>query len=176
MQSLTRHERKLLTAKNPQEYIDLSIRLNILPGRKAMVTRHWLRKKKKYTIEDIRHARNRHPHWKEKKMEGAEKRNRIRFKEHDYGTGADIVWDETRIAKFISSNRKDGHGNYRYRDWELARHFKCSIAAIQHMRRKYNMAVRILESLNTGVTDRRLAEYIRQSEKNLRRSIARKKR
>lgn len=169
----TAEERKLLNAKNPKEYIDLSLKSKLSSGRKAAITRYWL-EKKKYTVEDIQYARNRHPYWKLRKMEGTAKRNQVRFLDHDYSSGVNIVWNTHRIEQFINSNKKDKKGNYIYKDWELAKHFKCSIAAVQHLRRKYNMSIRIIQGRKETITMKRLVESMIKGE-NILRAMKKKK-
>ena len=67
-------EKKLYRAKTPKEYIEKSLTLDIPPGRKAYVTRYWL-KKTGYTTEDIKHARKRNKYWETKKRNGTTERN-----------------------------------------------------------------------------------------------------
>jgi hypothetical protein len=172
--NFTEQEKNLLKAKNPKEYIDKSLKNRISPGRKAYVTRHWL-EKTRFTIDDIKYARNRHPYWKAKKMEGTAERNAVRTKEHDYSKGDNIIWDDKLVHRFVEMNKKDKLGRYVTKDWELARDFKCTIPAIQHMRRKYNMTVRILSSSKTGITTKKLMEYLMLGESTLR-NMAKKKR
>jgi hypothetical protein len=163
----SKKEKILLTARNPKEYIDRSLKSNISPGRKAFITRRWL-EKKRYTIEDIKYARNRHPFWKGKKMEGTAERNAARTIEHNYGTGKNILWDDDLILEFIEANKKDKNGNYLKRDWELAKEFKCTIPAIQHMRRKFNMAVKIITVSSGNITKKRLLDHLKYGESTLR--------
>jgi hypothetical protein len=163
----SREEQKLLAARTPGAYIDLSLKSRIPPGRKAAVTRYWL-EKKGFTVDDIKRARNRNPYWKKRKMTGTAERNTARFEAHDYSEGLEMRWTDDRIVDFIQSNRKDRSGKYVYRDWELAKHFRCTIAAIQHMRRKYNMAVKILGSKPGSVTERKLLDHMRTGEDALR--------
>lgn len=173
--NFTEQEKNLLKAKNPKEYIDKSLKNRISPGRKAFVTRHWL-EKTRYTIDDIKYARNRHPYWKAKKMEGTAERNAVRTQEHDYSSGDNIVWDEKLVQKFVDKNKKDKLGRYVIKDWELARDFKCTIPAIQHMRRKYNMAMKILSSSKTNPTSKKLMEYLMLGESTLRSMVNKKRR
>jgi hypothetical protein len=162
----TKEERLLFSAKNPKEYIDKSIKLKISAGRKAYVTREWL-KKTGYKKSELEYQRNRHPFWKEKKISGTIERNLMRAKKHNYGDGARKHWDEKLIQKFLDSNKKSKNGKYEYRDWELAKHFKCTIATVQHMRRKYNMAVKILTK-KSKVTNKNLLEFLTIGEEQLR--------
>ncbi len=164
---LTAKEKEILKARTPRDYIDRSLKSKLPPGRKAMLARLWM-KKTGHTVEDIQYARNRHPYWKAKKMKGTAERNQRRFEEHHYGTGSNIAWHDDLVLEFIGSNKKERDGRYEYRDWELAKHFKCSIASIQHMRRKYNMAVKIIEGAGGRPTEKRLLELLRLGEEPLR--------
>ena len=164
----------LLKARNPKDYNEKSLRYGITPGRKAFVTRHWL-EKTKFTIDDIKYARNRHPYWKSKKMEGTAERNAIRTKEHNYSQGDNITWDKKLINRFIEKNKKDKSGKYLNKDWELARDFECTIPAIQHMRRKYNMAIKIIAASQGKLTSKKLMDYLMMGESTLR-SMKKKKR
>jgi hypothetical protein len=139
----------------------------LTPGRKAYITRLWL-EKKKYSIEDIKRARNRHPYWKKKKMEGSSERNELRRQEHDYRGNGSLEWDEKTVKEFINMNKKDKKGNYVHKDFELAQHFNTTIPSIQHYRRKYNMAMNILEKKKQSVTVKRVFELIQNSEQRLR--------
>ncbi len=163
----TKEEKKLFNSRDPKDYINKSLKLEIPPGRKAFVTRHWLGKTG-YNADDLEYFRNRHPYWKSKKMQGTVERNILRSKEHNYGDGKRKEWDETLIKEFISLNKKDKTRNYTHKDWELARHFKCTIAAIQHMRRKYNMAETIIASQGK-MTSKKLVSYLMLGEGTLRR-------
>jgi len=157
---MNREEQKLINSKTPEEYIENSIKCRLPSGRKAFITRLWLEKKAKYTIEDIKHARNRHPHWKKKKMEGSLERNQQRQHDHDYSRGGDITWNEKLIRKFIDLNRKDASGKYVSRDHQLAKKFNTTIPAIQHYRRKYNLTLKILERAGQKPNERRVLEFI----------------
>ncbi len=165
---MTKDELKLFQSKNPHEYIDNSLKVKLTPGRKAFITKLWLDKKPKYTIDDIKYARNRHPYWKDKKMRGSYERNEIRRQEHDYSRGSMLEWDEKTIKKFIDMNKKSKNGRYETKDYELAKYFKTTIPSIQHYRRKYNMAMKILDRKNIKPTVNRIFELIQSSEKILR--------
>ncbi len=170
LKEINADEKKLLSARNPKEYIDLSFKSSLKPGRKAFITRMWL-EKTKYTVEDIEYHRNRHPYWKERKLEGNTERTQKRFEEYNYSNGKKIEWDDEMLAKFITMNKKDKKKKYIYKDRELAKHFRCSIATIQHMRRKYNMAIKFL-TLNRGtINNKRLLEQLSLGEGTLRAMI-----
>ena len=164
---LSKEELKLFNSRTPDDFIDRSLKVDIPRGRKAFIARMWL-KKTGYQSSDIEYARNRHPYWKARKGEGGAERVLQRLHEHDYSGGASIEWNDKRIQKFIELNAKDKNGKYITRDWEIAKRFKCSIATIQHMRRKYNMAVKIITASKAKVTAKKLLEYLRMGEGMLR--------
>ena len=164
--NFTKEEKKLFRSKDPKDYIKKSLECKISPGRKAYITRHWL-EKTGYDSSELEYYRNRHPYWKAKKMEGTAERNILRFEEHNYGDGTKKVWDIELIQEFIDMNKKDKKGKYIYKDWELAKHFKCTIAAIQHMRRKYNMSLKIITKQLGKVTDKRLLDHLKLGEGTL---------
>ena len=171
---MNKQELKLFNSKNPQEYIDNSLKVKLTPGRKAYITRLWLTKRK-YTIEDIKKARNRHPYWKKKKMEGSSERNEQRRQEHDYRKHGTLEWNEDTIKEFIQMNKKDKRGNYIHKDYELAQHFNTTIPSIQHYRRKFNMAVAYLDKKKQGITAKRIFELVSNSEQKLRNLLKPKK-
>ena len=165
---MNKDELRLLNSRNPEEYIENSLKCRLPSGRKASITRQWLDKKKKYTIDDIKYARNRHPYWKEKKMLGSLERNQQRQQEHNYTYKGEIEWDEKTIKKFLDLNKKDGGGKYITRDYQLAEKFSTTIPAIQHYRRKFNIVMKILDRMNQNPTEKRILEHIGISEKILR--------
>lgn len=167
----TKEELKLLLSKTPHELIDNSIKSKLPSGRKAFLTRKWLEKKSKFTIEDIKHARNVHPFWKERKMRGSAERNEERRYQHDYTDKGEVSWNEKTILKFIEMNQKDKNGRYEYRDHEMAKRFHTTIAGIQHYRRKFNLVMGIFEKEGTGATPKRIAVLIGQSELTLRQRL-----
>ena len=89
-----------------------------------------------YTKEDILRARNRHPYWKRKKMEGSAERTRKRLAAHDYSGGSSVQWDQALVTEFLGLNRKGPDGRYEQKDWQLAERFGATIPSIQYMRRK----------------------------------------
>lgn len=169
----TKEERDLLKARTPKAYIDKSLKTNISSGRKAYITKIWLEKTGN-TAEDIKYQRNRHPYWKAKKMEGTAERNAVRVEEHDYSKGKDIEWDDKLIKQFIDLNKKDKSGKYVHKDWELAKKFKCTIPVIQHMRRKFNMTVKIIDKKFGRQTPKRVFELMRMGENTLRKMTKKK--
>lgn len=167
--NMNKEEQKLFNSKTPHEYIDNSLKVKLSPGRKAHITKLWLEKKKNYSIEDIQYARNRHPYWKSRKMQGSYERNEQRRMEHDYSSNLKLDWDRDAVMEFIAMNKKDERGRYEHKDFELAKHFRTSIPSIQHYRRKYNMAMVLMEREGLKPTGKRIYDYINQSESILRR-------
>lgn len=160
---LTKDEKKLLNSNNPDQYIDLSVKLNISRGRKAYLSRIW-QENTGYNVDDIMYARNRHPYWKEKKQKNHKERTQRRLKEHNYSPGLRIEWTDELIEKFLEMNRKKKNGRYEIEDRILAKEFKTTIPGIQHMRRKMNYVQRILQYENKKITKKRVMDLIRQSE------------
>ncbi|MBN2041828.1 MAG: hypothetical protein JW864_17465 [Spirochaetes bacterium] len=164
--AFSKEEKKLFNSKDPKDYINRSLKLNIPQGRKAFVTKHWL-DKTGYDVADLEYFRNRHPYWKSKKMEGTTERNIIRSYEHNYGNGQRKNWDDKLLQEFINLNKKDKNSNYIHKDWELAKRFKCTIASIQHLRRKFNMSEKILKTKGR-VTNKKILDHLKLSENLLR--------
>jgi len=140
---MNKSELAILAAKDPTAYIDASLRARIPPAAKARLARQWM-EKTGYSREDILRARNRHPYWKKKKMEGSAERTRKRLSAHDYSAGGTVEWNAERVAKFLDLNAKDRSGRYEHRDWEIAEAFGASIPSIQYMRRKCRRASELL--------------------------------
>jgi len=174
MQKLSKREMKLFGSKTPREYIDNSLKVSLKPAEKAKITRLWLQKTR-FTIEDIQHARNIHPYWKKKKMEGSYERNESRKISHDYTRYGTVEWNEDSIKEFIYLNQKDKSGRYIRKDHELAKHFHSTIPGIQHYRRKYNMAIKLLQKEKKSITTKRISDLITQSEQILRRMLKKHK-
>jgi hypothetical protein len=153
---MTKAEKAILDARTPEDYIEASLRAKIAPATKARLARLWMAQSG-FCREDILHARNRHPYWKSKKMEGSAERTRVRLTVHDYSSGTNLVWNTARVGRFLELNGKDKAGRYQHRDWEVAEAFGASIPSIQYMRRKYRRAV---EMLGPRVSKTKLVEYL----------------
>lgn len=139
MNKFEKEKKKLLSAKTPEQYIDLSHRSGIQRARKSAITREWL-EKTGHTISDIQYARNRHPHWKKLKATGSYERTSKRIEMHNYSTGnVKIYWNKDLVSTFYDLNKKG------LRDYELAKEFKTTLPAVNHIRRKLNFAGQILE-------------------------------
>lgn len=139
MEIYEKEKRKLLSASTPEQYIELSIKSKLTGPKKSSITSEWLTSTG-YTIDDIKYARNRHPFWRKKRNQGSYERNSKRLEQHNYyRTDQKITWDKDKLAKFFDLNLKG------MTDHELARSFKTSIPAVNHIRRKFRFASQLLE-------------------------------
>ena len=162
---MTKSETTILESKDPAAYIDSSLKSRLSPAAKARLARLWM-EKTGYSKEDILRARNRHPYWRKKKMEGSVERTRRRLAAHDYSGGAEVEWTRARIEEFLSLNGKGRDGRYEMKDWQLAEHFGSSIPSIQYMRRK----CRKVESLIGARASRaKTLDYLMRAESVLKR-------
>ncbi len=132
---MTKSEMAILDSRSPDEYIEASLKSRLSPAAKARLAKQWM-ERTGHTREDILYARNRHPYWRKKKMEGSVERTRRRLEAHNYSRGQSTPWSRERVEEFLSLNGKDRTGRYERKDWELAEHFGSSIPSIQYMRRK----------------------------------------
>jgi hypothetical protein len=157
---MTKTETTILESKTPEDYIDRSLKARLAPAAKAKLARHWM-EATGYTKEDILRARNRHPYWKRKKMEGSAERTKRRLAAHDYSGGASVQWDQDLVAEFLDLNRKDRSGRYEQKDWQLAERFGATIPSIQYMRRKLSK----VESLvGPRASQGKVVEYLLRAE------------
>ncbi len=159
-------KKKLMAARSPDQYIDLSLKSKITRHSKARVTREWLQKRG-YRIEDIIYARNRHPYWKKIKSRGSYEKTLNRIKEHNYSKpDVRIYWDEKLLNEFYEQNKKG------YVDYELAKKFKTSLPAVNHIRRKFKLAEKILEKDGKPINKKGIIKLAQNSEKGLRKLLA----
>lgn len=162
-------EKQVLASKTPDEYIDRTLHSSLTRGQKTQLCRLW-REKTGYSIEDVQHARNRHPYWKQQKMNGWRERNERRWAEHNYSTK--IVkskpFTEQQISQFLELNKKDRRGAYEYRDWQIARELNVTIPAVQHWRRKLLLVHRLLEAESRKPSRKVIIEYLGNHENGLR--------
>jgi hypothetical protein len=157
---MNKAELAILESKTPEAYIEASLKARIAPAAKARLARQWM-EKTGYSKEAILHARNRHPYWKKKKMEGSAERTRRRLEAHDYSGGGNVAWDKARVEEFLSLNGKGADGRYEKKDWELAEHFGGSIPSIQYMRRKLR---RVQEMLGSRTGLQKVVDYLLRAE------------
>jgi hypothetical protein len=157
--------KKLLGSKTPEEYIDQSVKSNLPQREKARATKIWL-EGTNYTIDDIAYARNRHPYWKAIKQKNHQERTRKRFSDFNYGSGISIPWTQELLKQFLDENEKKT-------DRELAKDFQRSIPSIQAIRRRVNLAHRILNLEGTKkVTKSMVLKKIMSDEKVLRKKLS----
>ena len=157
---MTKTETSILESKTPEDYIDRSLKARLSPAAKAKLARRWM-EATGYTKEDILRARNRHPYWKRKKMEGSAERTRKRLAAHDYSGGASVRWDQALVTEFLGLNRKDPEGRYEQKDWQLAERFGATIPSIQYMRRKLS---RVESLLGARASQGKMVEYLLRAE------------
>jgi hypothetical protein len=142
---MTKTETTILESKTPADYIDRSLKARLTPAAKAKLARLWM-ESTGYSKEDILRARNRHPYWKRKKMEGSAERTRNRLAAHDYSGGTSVQWDASLVSQFLGLNRRGPDGRYERKDWQLAERFGATIPSIQYMRRKLSKVEGLLGS------------------------------
>jgi hypothetical protein len=157
---MTKTETTILESKNPQDYIDRSLKARLSPAAKAKLARIWM-ESTGYSKDDILRARNRHPYWKKKKMEGSAERTKKRLAAHDYSGGSSVQWDERLVSEFLGLNKKASDGRYEYKDWQLAEHFGATIPSIQYMRRKLS---KVSEILGAKAGKPKVVEYLLRAE------------
>lgn len=157
---------KLLSAKTPEQYIALSIDSKLPPGKKATITSEWLAKTN-YTYEDISYARNRDPYWRKKKSLGSKQRNLKRISEFNYkkpGSTPKKTWSVKEMEELFELDKK-------LVDRELAKKFKTSLPAINHIRRKFKMVREIFEIRKQKPNKSKIVAYSMKSEKLLRNEL-----
>jgi hypothetical protein len=165
---MTKAETSILGAKNPAEYIEASLKSRLSPAAKAKLAKAWM-ERTGYSREDILYARNRHPYWRKKKMEGSVERTRRRLAAHDYSTGNARPWTRKRVEEFLSLNAKGKDGRYERKDWQLAEHFGASIPSVQYMRRKCR---KVEDLLGSRPAHAKVVDYLLRAESVLSRGSA----
>jgi hypothetical protein len=157
---MTKTETTILESKTPADYIDRSLKARLPPAAKAKLARHWM-EATGYSKEDILRARNRHPYWKRKKMEGSAERTKRRLAAHDYSEGSSVRWDQALVTEFLGLNRKGSDGRYEQKDWQLAERFGATIPSIQYMRRKLS---KVEALLGNRASQTKVVEYLLRAE------------
>ncbi|HTX73361.1 MAG TPA: hypothetical protein VMC79_11090 [Rectinemataceae bacterium] len=157
---MNKSESSILESKTPEEYIDRSLKAKLSPAAKARLARMWM-ESTGYSKEDILRARNRHPYWKRKKMEGSAERTRRRLAAHDYSSGSSVDWSRALVTEFLGLNKKDSAGRYDLKDWQLAEHFGATIPSIQYMRRKLRKVQKLLGARAPAA---KIVEYLLRAE------------
>jgi len=157
---MNKSESAILESTTPEEYIDRSLKAKLSPAAKARLARMWM-ESTGYSKEDILRARNRHPYWKKKKMEGSAERTRRRLAAHDYSSGSSVDWTESLVTEFLGLNKKDSGGRYELKDWQLAERFGATIPSIQYMRRKLR---KVQDLLGARAPSSKIVEYLLRAE------------
>jgi hypothetical protein len=157
---------KLLSAKTPEQYISFSINSKLPPGKKATITSEWLAKTN-FTYEDIAYARNRDPYWRKKKSLGSKQRNLKRIQEFNFkkpGANPKKTWSIKEIEELFDLDKT-------LVDRDLAKKFKTSLPAINHIRRKFKMVREIFELKKEKGNKKKIVAYSMKSEKLLREEL-----
>lgn len=168
-------EEDILKAKTPSEYIERCLYSNVRSGEKAIISKVW-QDRTGYTVEDIKYARNRHPYWKGRKLEGNTDRNRIRFKKYHFKDTPKCIWPLSKIKEFLKLNKKKD-GVYVYKDKDIARMMESTLASVQAWRRKVNLINKLFDKLKTrlGKREEYLPLLMRSNEITLRQEVKKEK-
>ncbi|MCE9499261.1 MAG: hypothetical protein K8R21_01930 [Leptospira sp.] len=155
-------KQKLMSAKTPEQYVERSLHSKIKRGEKGSITKEWIGKTG-FSHEDILFARNRNPHWKKVKGKGSYQRTLQRIKSFNYSktSAPKKIWAEKDLDKFYELNKT-------MNDWQLAKNFKASLPAINHIRRKLKIAKDILEIKKQPVKKDKIIKMALSNEKSLR--------
>lgn len=156
--------KKILNAKDPDEFFGLLHESNAEEEQKTFLTRQWL-KATGYTRKDILRSKNKHPYWKERKTMNRNDRTKQRFLDNDYSNGTSRRWLEKDLKLFLKLNED-------HTDIELAKKLGRSIPSIQGIRRRYNLGKKIVEASNAKqVDEERWLHFVSTDEKILRREL-----
>lgn len=154
--------KKLLSAKTPEEYVNLSIQAKLTQGEKNRITREW-REKTGFSGEEIIRARNRNPYWMKKRQSGYKERRAKRIEKYNFARSESRKnWTETDLVKFYELNKKG------QKDFELAKVFKTSLPAVYHIRRKINLVEKIFRNSNQRISVPKFISLVKCSERTLR--------
>lgn len=157
---------KLLSAKTPEQYITFSINSKLPPGKKATITSEWLAKTN-FTYKDISYARNRDPFWRKRKSVGSKERNLNRMNAFNFkkpGSTPKKTWSIEEMEELFMLDKK-------LVDRDLAKKFKTSLPAINHIRRKFKMVREIFEIKKQKINKTKAVAYSMKSEKLLREEL-----
>ncbi len=169
VKALKPDEKKVMSAKTPEDYVDRMIGVDLTQGEKQRLSRMW-QKKTGYTAADIAHARNRHPYWRKRKAEGNLERTkrRLKFYNVDRPYHPFSLADDDLLTTFLSMNKRDRDGRYKNKDYEIARSLNIKLTSVQCLRRKYNLITRIVAVKDIKPTSANYRRYMRFGEKRLR--------
>jgi len=162
--SYRQQKERIMSAVTPGEYVDLCFLSSLRKQDLMRITHEWLQLKG-YTIKDINSARNRHYYWKMRKSLNSLERSKIRNARF---AGQNTHWSEEMLLKFIDMNLKKDNGRYQVKDVELAEIFRCSIYAVQGLRRKLNIIERMQLNAGKKFYKKTTAKFMKKTEKELR--------
>ena len=162
-------EKKVMSARTPEEYVDLMIGVKLTQGEKQRLSRLW-QKQTGYSAADIAHARNRHPYWRKRKAEGNLERTKRRLKFYDVERPYHpfSLADEDLLGTFLSMNKRSKDGRYKFKDYEIAQSLNVKLTSVQCLRRKYNLINRIVAIKEIKPSAANYRRYMRFGEKRLR--------
>ncbi|MBN1971216.1 MAG: hypothetical protein JXR48_05270 [Candidatus Delongbacteria bacterium] len=133
--------KELLEKPTPEEYVEMYLTSNLSRSQKQESTSMWLKAHPEFTYKDVDKARSRHPVWRNLRRtedpKQIKRRTKRRFKKNDYSGGVHKKWTSDVLMEFLELNDK-------LIDRELAKHFRSSIPAVQSIRRRINLAKKIL--------------------------------
>lgn len=153
----------LLKLSEIEKAVDYVTKSRLNKFQKNLLRRAWLNANKKFTMKDWERARNRHPHYKRlKRGMASQLRNSNRRKKHDYKkVSGKKVWPRKELSLFLKINETST-------DITLARHFHTTIASVQGVRRKINLAAKIVADHLPKMS---ILELIMSSEQTLRKIV-----
>jgi hypothetical protein len=163
--NLEKERLKLLSSPNVKTYLELLAKSTLPRGYKGSVTKEWLQKHG-MSIHELNFHKRQHPYWKRQRTQSSLVRQLERQKQYNFKKeeSARMVWNPKKLEKFIELNSK-------LVDWQLAKKFKTSLPAINHIRRKIKYAHAILEKTKKEIRPKDLIFYIVRSERVLKKEL-----
>lgn len=160
--AMYKERQKLLSAKNLDEFVKLYIKSTLNGSTKGYLAKLWAQSNGR-NPKEIETAKNKHPLWKEYRKEKYGHLAKERNARHDYREpGTRQKWDYEKLKKFYTKNAAGT------RDIELAQEFKTTFPVVYHLRRKINMAVKILNLEKSPVTAAKVCALATTTESKLR--------
>jgi hypothetical protein len=162
-------EKKVMSAKTPEEYVDRMIGVDLSQGEKQRLSRLW-QKQTGYSAAEIAHARNRHPYWRKRKAEGNLERTKRRLKAYDVQRPYHpfSLAEDDLLNTFLTMNKRGRDGRYQHKDYEIAQKLNIKLTSVQCLRRKYNLITRIVALKNIKPSAANYRRYMKFGEKRLR--------
>lgn len=156
-----------MSAKTPEEYIEKSLKSKLSAGLKGNVTTEWLAHTG-FSAGDLSYARNRNPYWRKVKAKGSYNRNQERIQKFNFKKSEDSpkkIWTMKDVEEFSELDKT-------MTDRELAKEYKTTLPAINHIRRKLKLSKDILELKKEKLNTKKVVSYSMRSEKLLREELA----